>query len=124
MVYSDKALSRDMALKVEALLKHRSYGTLFPHTKLNKDKSRAHLFITSQVGGIRFTSLNGVMTGIGADWIIIDDPLQAAHIRSEARSNAVVQMFRESLSTRLNNPTSGKILLVQQRAFMQSLPTC
>jgi len=55
------------------------------------------------------------MTGIGADWIIIDDPLQAAHVRSEARSDAVVQVFRESLSTRLNNPTSGKILLVQQR---------
>ena len=112
--YGDE-LSRDMALKVEALLKHRTYRTLFPHTKLNKDKSRAHLFITSQGGSMRFTSLNGVMTGIGADWIIIDDPLQAAHVRSEARSDAVVQVFRESLSTRLNNPTSGKILLVQQR---------
>ena len=53
------------------------------------------------------------MTGIGADWIIIDDPLQAAHVRSEARSDAVVQVFRESLSTRLNNPTRDHVIFMQ-----------
>ena len=55
------------------------------------------------------------MTGLGADWIILDDPLQAAHMRSETRQDDVIQVFKQSISTRLNTPKDGKILLVQQR---------
>ena len=55
------------------------------------------------------------MTGLGADWIILDDPLQAAHRRSDKRSDNLETTFREALSTRLNNPSTGKILLIQQR---------
>ena len=70
---------------------------------------------TSKGGHAIFTSLHGVMTGLGADWIILDDPIQAAHMRSETRLNDVIQVFKQSVSTRLNNPKNGKILLIQQR---------
>jgi predicted phage terminase large subunit-like protein len=55
------------------------------------------------------------MTGLGADWIILDDPLQAAHMRSEIRQDDLIQVFRQSITTRLNHLEKGKMLLIQQR---------
>ena len=65
--------------------------------------------------------MQGTMTGLGADWIILDDPMQAAHMRSDIRGDNLETTFREALSTRLNNPSTGKILLIQQRIALSDL---
>jgi predicted phage terminase large subunit-like protein len=108
-------LTRDIASKVNDLLRHPAYQYLFPHTLCVGAASHSQPLRTSKGGKVHFTSLQGTVTGLGADWMILDDPMQAAHMRSEARSNTVEHTFREALSTRLNNPGTGKILLVQQR---------
>ena len=108
-------LTRDIASKVHHLMRHAAYMHLFPHTRCVGAASQGQAIRTSAGGKIHFTSIQGTMTGLGADWIILDDPLQAAHRRSDKRSDNLETTFREALSTRLNNPSTGKILLIQQR---------
>jgi predicted phage terminase large subunit-like protein len=108
-------LIRDIASKVHDLMRHAAYMHLFPHTRCVGAGSQGQPLRTSAGGKVHFTSVQGTMTGLGADWIILDDPLQAAHRRSDKRSDNLETTFREALSTRLNNPSTGKILLVQQR---------
>jgi len=114
VTYGDD-LSSTLAKATKKVFLHREYKRIFPHTVLENDNMQATRLRTSQGGHVIFTSLHGVMTGLGADWIILDDPLQAAHMRSETRQDDVIQVFKQSISTRLNTPKDGKILLVQQR---------
>ncbi len=108
-------LTRVLASKVHHLMRHAAYMHLFPHTRCVGAASQGQALRTSAGGKVHFTSTQGTMTGLGADWIILDDPLQAAHRRSDTRGDKLETTFREALSTRLNNPSKGKILLIQQR---------
>jgi len=108
-------LTRDIASKVHDLMRHATYMRLFPHTRCVGAASQGQALRTSAGGKVHFTSVQGTMTGLGADWIILDDPLQAAHRLSDKRSDNLETTFREALSTRRNNPSTGKILLIQQR---------
>jgi len=108
-------LTREIASKVNALVRHPAYARLFPHTRCSSSRSSNQQLRTSAGGIVHFTSLSGTVTGLGADWIIVDDPIQAAHMRSNVRNETVDRIFREALSTRLNDPSKGKIVLVQQR---------
>ena len=108
-------LTRDIASKVHHLMRHPAYMHLFPHTRCVGAASQGQALRTSAGGKVHFTSVQGTMTGLGADWIILDDPLQAAHRSSDTRGDKLENTFKEALSTRLNNPSTGKILLIQQR---------
>ena len=58
------------------LMNSQFYRGLFPRTVLSPDKQSVNEFIT-EVGGFRMsTSVGGVLTGRGADVIIIDDILK------------------------------------------------
>lgn len=111
-----------LASKVHHLMRHTAYMRLFPHTCCVGIGSQSHALRTSAGGKVHFTSIQGTRTGLGADWIILNDPLQAAHRRSDKRGDKLETTFREALSTRLNNPSTGKILLIQQRTDHEGHP--
>ena len=52
------------------------------------------------------------MTGVGADYIIFDDPIQASNIPFAARRDATDELIRYVATTRLNNPKTSRLLLV------------
>lgn len=78
-----KELTRDIGSKVNDLMRHPAYLRLFPHTCCIGAASHGQALRTSAGGKVHFTSVQGTMTGLGADWIILDDPLQAVHRRSD-----------------------------------------
>ena len=114
VTYGDD-LSTTLARTTKKVLVSPAYKNIFPHTILENDKMQATRLRTERGGQVIFTSIHGAMTGLGADWIILDDPLQAAHMRSEIRQDDLIQVFRQSITTRLNHLQKGKILLIQQR---------
>jgi len=114
VTYGDD-LSTTLARATKKVFIHPAYQQIFPHTVLENDRMQATRLRTPQGGQVIFTSIHGALTGLGADWIILDDPLQAAHMRSEVRQDDLAQVFRQSVTTRLNDPETGKMLLVQQR---------
>lgn len=89
------------------------YRRLFPATVLDK-QAIGHLATT--VGGKRYaTSVGGTLTGMGADVIIVDDPMKPDEALSDAERTKANQWARHTLFTRLNRKSDDRIILVQQR---------
>lgn len=67
-------------------------------------------------GGYRLsTSVGGVLTGRGAHYIVIDDPMKADDHLNENTRKAVIDWFESSLRWRLESQDLGSIVLVMQR---------
>jgi predicted phage terminase large subunit-like protein len=71
-----------------------------------------------QVEGQSNFFANGVLSH---NCIIIDDPHNAMEAESEAVRMSTLEWFDNSLSTRLNNPRTGAIILVMQRLHEDDL---
>jgi hypothetical protein len=80
-------------------------------------------FMTSEKGFRLATSVGGVLTGRGADFIIIiiDDPLKPDEALSETQRNAVNNWYDHTLSSRLNDKRTGCIILIMQRLHEDDL---
>jgi hypothetical protein len=77
---------------------------------------------TTEANGYRLsTSVGGVLTGRGADVIIIDDPLKPDEALSEARRGSVNEWYDYSLYSRLNDKQRGAIVIIMQRLHEDDL---
>jgi predicted phage terminase large subunit-like protein len=65
--------------------------------------------------------VGGVLTGRGADLIIIDDPLKPDEALSETQRNAVNDWFDHTLYSRLNDKRTGCIIIIMQRLHEDDL---
>ena len=65
--------------------------------------------------------VGGVLTGRGADVILIDDPLKPADAMSESRRTGANAWFDGTLYSRLNDKTKGSIVIVMQRLHEDDL---
>ncbi|MBO6538866.1 MAG: phage terminase large subunit [Rhizobiaceae bacterium] len=78
---------------------------------------------TTSQGGFRLAaSVSGSLTGRGADFIIIDDPIKAGSATlSEAERNNVNERFFNSIINRLDSQRDGAIVIVMQRLHVDDL---
>jgi predicted phage terminase large subunit-like protein len=97
------------------------YRSLFPVTKLSPEKQSVGEFMTTEQGFRMSTSVGGVLTGRGADIIILDDPLKPDDALSETRRNAVNDWYDHTLLSRLNSKETGVIIIVMQRLHQDDL---
>src|SRR5262249_2083926 len=89
------------------------YRTLFPQMLLAKDTDAE---IVTTVGGCRYaTSINGNITGRGADLIVIDDPLEPEDAGLELPRQRVIDWFGGKLVSRPNDKERDPIIVVMQR---------
>ncbi len=95
------------------------YKQLFP-TRL-ADRIAVHDFMTTDLGTRMSTSVGGVLTGRGADLIIIDDALKPDEALSESRRKAVNEWYDNTLLSRLNDKAKGCIILIMQRLHQEDL---
>ena len=72
-------------------------------------------FETTAQGCRLATSIGGVLTGRGADLIIIDDPLKPEEALSETQRRAANEWFDHTLYSRLNDKLEGAIVLIMHR---------
>lgn len=73
-------------------------------------------------GGYRLsTSVDGMTTGEGGDIVVIDDANNVKEAESDTTRNATNQWFDEVMQTRLNNPQTGAIVVIQQRTHAKDL---
>jgi predicted phage terminase large subunit-like protein len=84
-------------------------------------KDTASEYETSQGGSRMATSVYGTMTGLGADLIILDDPLNAGEAHLKSARDGVNNWYTASLVSRLSNKNTGAILLVAQRLHPEDL---
>lgn len=108
-------LADDLARDCRQVMQQPWYRALFPGTALAPSRQAVHAFETT-AGGYRLaTSVGGVLTGFGADIIVIDDPIKPDEALSDVERARANQWFRNTLITRLNDKTTGAIVVVMQR---------
>jgi predicted phage terminase large subunit-like protein len=109
-----------LARECRSLMLMPFYQALFP-TRLSPQKQATAEFETTQKGYRLSTSVGGVLTGRGADVLIIDDPLKPNEAISEASRRAVNEWYDNTLYSRLNDKRSGAIIIVMQRVHEDDL---
>ena len=67
------------------------------------------------------TSVGGVLTGLGGNMIILDDPQKACGRAIQVRRDSLNQWFTNTLMSRLDNKETGAIIVVTQRVHMDDL---
>jgi predicted phage terminase large subunit-like protein len=90
-------------------------------TRLSPQKQAIQEFVTIRGGSRLCTSVGGVLTGRGADVIIIDDPLKPDEALSETQRNAVNDWYDHTLYSRLNDKQKGVIIIIMQRLHEDDL---
>jgi len=113
-------LANKHSMDCRTLMASAWYEGLFP-TRLSSQRQALQEFITSQKGFRLATSVGGVLTGRGADYLIIDDPLKPDEALSETQRTAVNDWFDHTLYSRLNDKRTGCIIIIMQRLHEDDL---
>lgn len=113
VAYYGLTLARHHCRLFRKVMESEWYRRDFPGTRI--DSATALEFTTTAGGGRRAVSVDGALTGLGADLIIIDDAMKANDARSQVMCDTTRAWFDNTLSSRINNKQTGKIISIQQR---------
>jgi predicted phage terminase large subunit-like protein len=114
-------LADKIAYAVRDILRSEWYEEAF-HTRVQKDRAKLMDFVTTDGGGVRSLSIEGGVTGLGADFIIIDDPVQIKDCDNTKRLERVNELFDDEIQTRLDHPKKGCIVVIAHRISEGDLP--
>jgi predicted phage terminase large subunit-like protein len=113
-------LANKHALDCRTLMTSACYQGLFS-TRLALEKQAVQEFMTTRNGFRLATSVGGVLTGRGADYLLIDDPSKPEEALSNIQRTAVNDWFDHTLYSRLNDKRNGRIVVVTQRLHLDDL---
>lgn len=112
--YSDKLSIRDH-VKSRRLMESRWFQTRWGNKFQLTDDQNTKVRFDNMQGGYRVaSSIDGTVTGEGADLLAFDDPNSANDIGDAALQNAQ-DFWQYTMPTRLNDFKNGKRIVVQQR---------
>ena len=114
-------LADKTAYAVRDILRSEWYQQVF-HTRVKGDRAKLMDFVTTDGGGVRSLSIEGGVTGLGADFIIIDDPVQIKDCGNTKRLERVNDLFDDEIQTRLDHPKKGCIVIIAHRISEDDLP--
>ena len=113
-------LSEKLARDCRRVMQSPWYRALF-RTRLAPERLAVHDFMTTAQGSRMATSVEGPLTGRGADIIIIDDPLKPEDALSDTARTKVNQWFDNPVRSRLNDKENGCIIILMQRLHQDDL---
>src|SRR5271166_4701378 len=113
-------LSDKLARDCRALIMSPFYRSLFK-TRLSAERNAVAEFETTEGGYRLSTSVGGVVTGRGADVIIVDDAMKADEALSDVRRQYVHGWYDNTLRSRLNRQDEGAIIIIMQRLHADDL---
>jgi hypothetical protein len=113
-------LATEIADRVRGIMRAAWYRATF-NTRISPDHARVSDFATTAGGGVYAAPIGGQLTGYGADFIIIDDPLEIKDAENVARIEFVNDRFDNVVRNRLNHPSRGAIVIVAHRLHENDL---
>jgi predicted phage terminase large subunit-like protein len=111
----DLDLASDFAVKSRDLLRSAWFQTRWPDVQLKRDQDLKRSYANTQGGTRMVSSPSGTATGRHGHRIIIDDPLNAKEVASEAKLLEAAEWHDGTLSTRFADPKTGAEVLIMQR---------
>jgi predicted phage terminase large subunit-like protein len=95
------------------------YKRAFRKMRLSRSvEGEAH---TTEMGFRKSTSVSGVLTGLGGDIFIIDDPQKPEEAQSESLRDRLNSWVSTTLMSRLDRKDTGAIIVVMQRLHLHDL---
>lgn len=112
---------------IKSIINSQLYQDMFNY-KLDTKNTAKEFWKIENGGEFRASAMGSIITGFGAgtmspDWggaMIIDDPLKAADFKSEASRQNCIDFYTNTLKSRLNNPKTP-IILIMQRLHIDDL---
>ena len=109
-------LALDHSVQSRDLIRSPWHQRLYSHQYALAGDQNVKGYYKNDKGGHRVaTSVGGSATGWGADIIIADDPINVKEANSKAVRDAAMDWWRRVMPTRLNDPKTGRKLVVMQR---------
>ena len=113
-------LADKLARDCRSIMMRPWYQRLFP-TRLAAHRQAVGELLTTAHGYRLSTSNGGILTGRGADMILIDDPLKPEEALSDTRRHGTNDWFDNTLYSRLNDKRHGAIVIIMQRLHEDDL---
>src|SRR6201993_1195690 len=113
-------LADKLARDCRSVMMSAWYRRIFP-TRLAAHRQAVQEFLTTRQGYRLATPNGGVLTGRGADIILIDDPLKPEEALSDTQRQAANEWFSHTLYSRLNDKRHGAIVIIMQRLHEDDL---
>ena len=115
-------LAVDLGNSFRQIVNSPAYQRVFPAMQVSSMKNTELEVMTTRNGFRLGTTVEGALTGLHADIIIIDDPIKAMDgIHSDTKRDRVNTWFNGTLVSRLADPRNGAIILVMQRLHEDDL---
>lgn len=113
-------LAVNNSTQIRNLIQHEAYREIFPGTELASDAG--HHWKTTEGGVMYATGSGGTITGFGAGKIrdefsgaiVIDDPHKADEANSDTVRGGVIEWFKNTLESRVNDPRTPIIVIMQR----------
>lgn len=120
--YASSLSIRD-SRKCRMIVESAQYKALFGDTvKLSKDSNKVIRYDTTAGGMVFATSVGGLMTGEGANYVIADDMHNLKEIHSDLKRENANEIWDKVLSSRLNPPVEkGHFIIIAQRGHSRDL---
>lgn len=106
--------------KMRFLVQSDWYQRLWPITFARDENKKSSVLNDSQGHRIAAGITSGIL-GLSCDSLVVDDPHDRDDILSDVKLIRAIGEFREKLSTRLNNPETGAIVVIGQRLSEKDL---
>jgi hypothetical protein len=113
-------LSDKLARDCRTIMTSSWYRRIFP-TRLAAYRQAVAEFVTTRQGYRLASSNGGVLTGRGADFILIDDPLKPEEAFSDTQRQAANDWYDHTLYSRQNDKQHGAIIVIMRRLHEDDL---
>lgn len=115
-VYSSYAqnLSTRDSMAMRRLVKSRWYQNYWP-IEFEQDEDNKTKYRNNKTGYRIATSVGGTNTGEGGDYVVADDPHNVVEGESDAKRTQALLWWDEAMSSRLNDPKTGRRIVIMQR---------
>src|SRR6478609_7679135 len=107
-------LADKLARDCRSIMMSPWYRQMFP-TRLAPHRQAVQEFITTRQGYRLATSTGGVLTGRGADIILIDDPVKPQEALSDAQRQSANEWYDHTLYSRQNDKRRSAIVMIMRR---------
>ena len=114
VVSYSQELAEDIARAIGKILQAPWFKKTFA-TRIAVGHAKINNFATTVGGQLYAASVDGSLTGFGANIIIVDDPHNLADAGSPCRLQMTIERFHSIVVQRLNNRRKGRILVVGHR---------